>query len=232
MDKKIYKLESNISVITIITVISYATYAVFKLGNSVYYGYPIDLISIDFNSLIITLIQNVLIIGGLILLLRNAYKSTNSLLQNVLIITAGMISPLIIFGDIFSEFEVFIVNIILYFLIFALNSFLKITLKLKSLSITNRWNIGTIITYFLLVFYLGNYSPSFFRNVITDNNEIVISKNGNDALMLICDSDGLKVIKIESMLGKQIVSKRSDVLVRDWFTSKCIHYAPIKKDFI
>lgn len=54
MRNSTYKLESNISIITLITFMSYATYVFYKLGNSVYYGYPISLIWIDFNSLVLT----------------------------------------------------------------------------------------------------------------------------------------------------------------------------------
>ena len=134
MRNSTYKLESNISIITLITFMSYATYVFYKLGNSVYYGYPISLIWIDFNSLVLTLVQNAIIIIAVFLLLRNAYRSSNTLFHHITIISAGMMAPMLILGDILLEWKFFIINLILFVSIFLLNSCLKKIFQEKSKS--------------------------------------------------------------------------------------------------
>lgn len=134
MRNSTYKLESNISITTLITFMSYATYVFYKLGNSVYYGYPISLIWIDFNSLVLTLVQNAIIIIAVFLLLRNAYRSSNTLFHHITIISAGMMAPMLILGDILLEWKFFIINLILFVSIFLLNSCLKKIFQEKSKS--------------------------------------------------------------------------------------------------
>ena len=158
-----YKLESNISIITLITFMSYATYVFYKLGNSVYYGYPISLIWIDFNSLVLTLVQNAIIIIAVFILLRNAYRSSNTLFHNITVISTGMMAPMLILGDILMEWKFFIINLILFVSIFLLNSCLKKTFQEKSKSLFSKWSVWTLITYFFIAFYIGNYMPKVFN---------------------------------------------------------------------
>lgn len=232
MRNSTYKLESNISIITLITFLSYATYVFYKLGNSVYYGYPISLIWIDFNSLVLTLVQNAIIIIAVFLLLRNAYRSSNTLFHNIAIISAGMMAPMLILGDILLEWKFFIINLILFVSIFFLNSCLKKIFQEKSKSFFSKWATWTLITYFFLVFYLGNYTPSIFNHIYTVEDEIIISTNGSEALLLSCDSEGNKTIKIKSILDKKIHSKSNDILVRNWFVSECLHYDTIGSSYL
>lgn len=232
MRNSTYKLESNISIITLITFLSYATYVFYKLGNSVYYGYPISLIWIDFNSLVLTLVQNAIIIIAVFLLLRNAYRSSNTLFHNIAIISAGMMAPMLILGDILLEWKFFIINLILFVSIFFLNSCLKKIFQEKSKSFFSKWAAWTLITYFFLVFYLGNYTPSIFNHIYTVEDEIIISTNGSEALLLSCDSEGNKTIKIKSILDKKIHSKSNDILVRNWFVSECLHYDTIRSSYL
>lgn len=232
MRNSTYKLESNISIITLITFLSYATYVFYKLGNSVYYGYPISLIWIDFNSLVLTLVQNAIIIIAVFLLLRNAYRSSNTLFHNIAIISAGMMVPMLILGDILLEWKFFIINLILFVSIFFLNSCLKKIFQEKSKSFFSKWAAWTLITYFFLVFYLGNYTPNIFNHIYTVEDEIIISTNGSEALLLSCDSEGNKTIKIKSILDKKIHSKSNDILVRNWFVSECLHYDTIRSSYL
>ncbi|BEB81431.1 hypothetical protein VEE24_17880 [Escherichia coli] len=212
MRNSTYKLESNISIITLITFMSYATYVFYKLGNSVYYGYPISLIWIDFNSLVLTLVQYAIIIIAVFLLLRNAYRSSNTLFHHITIISAGMMAPMLILGDILLEWKFFIINLILFVSIFLPNSCLKKIFQEKSKSFFSKWAAWTLITYFFLTFYIGNYTPNIFNHIYTGEDEIIISTNGSEALLLSCDIEGNKTIKIKSILDKKIHSKSNDIL--------------------
>lgn len=232
MRNSTYKLESNISIITLITFLSYATYVFYKLGNSVYYGYPISLIWIDFNSLVLTLVQNAIIIIAVFLLLRNAYRSSNTLFHNITVISVGMMAPMLILGDILLEWKFFIINLILFVSIFLLNSCLKKTFQEKAKSFFSKWTFWTLITYFFLAFYMGNYTPNVFNHIYTGEGEIIISTNGSEALLLACDSEGNKTIKIKSILDKEIHSNSNDILVRNWFVSECLHYDTIRSSYL
>lgn len=232
MRNSTYKLESNISIITLITFLSYATYVFYKLGNSVYYGYPISLIWIDFNSLVLTLVQNAIIIIAVFLLLRNAYRSSNTLFHNITVISVGMMAPMLILGDILLEWKFFIINLILFVSIFLLNSCLKKTFQEKEKSFFSKWTFWTLITYFFLAFYMGNYTPNVFNHIYTGEGEIIISTNGSEALLLACDSEGNKTIKIKSILDKEIHSNSNDILVRNWFVSECLHYDTIRSSYL
>lgn len=232
MQRAAYKLENNISIITLITFLSYATYVFYKIGNSVYYGYPISLIWIDFNSLVITLMQNAIIIIAVFLLLRNAYRSSNNLFHNITVISSGMMAPILILGDIFLEWKFFVINLILFTLIFLLNSCLKKTLQEKSKSFFSKWTVRTLITYFFLVFYIGNYTPNIFEHIYINEKEMIISTNGSQALLLSCDREGNKTIKIKSILDKNIHSKSNDILVRNWFISECLHYDAMHSSYL
>lgn len=232
MRNSTYKLESNISIITLITFMSYATYVFYKLGNSVYYGYPISLIWIDFNSLVLTLVQNAIIIIAVFLLLRNAYRSSNTLFHHITIISAGMMAPMLILGDILLEWKFFIINLILFVSIFLLNICLKKIFQEKSKSFFSKWAAWTLITYFFLAFYIGNYTPNIFNHIYTGEDEIIISTNGSEALLLSCDIEGNKTIKIKSILDKKIHSKSNDILVRNWFVSECLHYDTIRSSYL
>ncbi len=212
MRNSTYKLESNISIITLITFMSYATYVFYKLGNSVYYGYPISLIWIDFNSLVLTLVQYAIIIIAVFLLLRNAYRSSNTLFHHITIISAGMMAPMLILGDILLEWKFFIINLILFVSIFLPNSCLKKIFQEKSKSFFSKWAAWTLITYFFLTFYIGNYTPNIFNHIYTGEDEIIISTNGSEALLLSCDIEGNKTIKIKSILDKKLHSKSNDIL--------------------
>ncbi len=232
MQSTTYKLENNISIITLVTFLSYVTYVFYKMGNSVYFGYPLSLIWVDFNSLVLTIVQNSIIIVAIFILLRSAYRSRNGLLQNIIVISVGMIAPMIIFGDLSLEWKALVINLLLFSLVFLLNTCLKRTLQEKSYTIFSKWGLRTLLCYLLLVLYIGNYSPSIFNSAYIDGNEIIVSTNGSEALLLSCDSDGNKVIKIKSILDKKINSQNNGILVRNWLVSECIHFEKIDSKYL
>ncbi|MGX4867720.1 hypothetical protein ACUYFY_16940 [Enterobacter kobei] len=232
MQNSAYKLENNISIITLVTFLSYVTYVFYKIGNSVYFGYPLSLIWVDFNSLVLTVVQNSIIIVAIFLLLRSAYRSSYGLLHNIFVISAGMIAPMIIFGDLSLEWRVLVINLILFTIIFLLNTCLKRTLQQKEYTIFSKWGVRTLLSYLLLVFYIGNYYPSIFDSAYTDENQIIVSTNGSEALLLSCDRNGNKVIKINSILNKKIYSQSNDILVRNWFVSECVHFEKIHSAYL
>lgn len=227
MQSTTYKLENNISIITLVTFLSYVTYVFYKMGNSVYFGYPLSLIWVDFNSLVLTIVQNSIIIVAIFILLRSAYRSPNGLFQNIFVISIGMIAPMMIFGDLSLEWRVLVINFILFAIIFLLNTCVKRTLQEKKYTIFSKWGVWTLLSYLLLVFYIGNYYPSIFNSAYTDETEIIVSTNGSEALLLSCDRDGNKVIKIKSILDTKIHSQSNDILVRNWFVSECVHFEKI-----
>ncbi|ELV2798315.1 hypothetical protein QNS20_004609 [Enterobacter ludwigii] len=232
MQSTAYKLENNISIITLVTFLSYVTFVFYKIGNSLYFGYPVNLIWVDFNSLVLTLAQNSIIIVAIFLLLRSAYRSTNGLIHNIFIISVGMIAPMMFFGDLAFEWKALVINLILFSLIFLLNTCLKRTLQEKTYTIFSKWGVRTLLSYLLLVFYIGNYYPTLFKSAYTDENEIIVSTNGSEALLVSCDREGNKVIKIKSILDKKIHSQNNDILVRNWYESECAHFEKIHSTYL
>lgn len=232
MQSTTYKLENNISIITLVTFLSYVTYVFYKIGNSVYFGYPLNLIWVDFNSLVLTLAQNSIIIVAIFLLLRSAYRNRNGLTHNIFTISIGMIVPMMFFGDLPFEWKALVINLILFSLIFLLNTCLKRTLQEKTYTIFSKWGMRTLLSYLLLVFYIGNYYPTIFNSAYTDENEIIVSTNGSEALLVSCDREGNKVIKIKSILDKKIHSQSNNILVRNWFESECAHFEQIRSTYL
>ncbi len=232
MHSTAYKLENNISLITLVTFLSYVSYVCYKMGNSVYFGYPFSLIWVDFNSLVLTLVQNSIIIVAIFILLRSAYRSSNGFIHNIFVISTGMIVPMMIFGDLSLEWKVLVINFILFVLIFLLNTCLKRTLQEKQYTIFSKWGVRTLLSYLLLVFYIGNYYPTISNSAYSDSDEIIVSTNGSEALLLSCDKDGKKVIKIKSILDKKIHSQSNDILVRNWFVSECVHVEKIHSAYL
>lgn len=232
MGVKSSSLDSNISIITLLTFLSYATYITFKFGESIYYGYPTSLIWIDLNSLLLMILQNSIIIVAIVLLLRSAFKSTNSFLKNIVIITIGMMTPMLILGDIYLEWEKTVISLILFVIIFLLNSCLKKAIKEKNSSYYSKWNLRTLLLYFLLVLYIGNYSPSLLGSLFTDDGKMIVSTNGSEAVLLSCDKEGNKVIQVKSILDEKISKKANDILTRNWFYSECKFYNSINQLYI
>ncbi|WP_320729833.1 hypothetical protein [Enterobacter sichuanensis] len=100
--------------------------------------------------------------------------------------------PMMIFGDLSLEWKILVINFILFVLIFLLNTCLKRTLQQKQYTIFSKWGVSTLLSYLLLVFYIGNYYPTISNSAYTNANEIIVSTNGSDALLLSCDKDGNK----------------------------------------
>lgn len=142
MHSTAYKLENNIPIITLVTFLSYVSYVCYKMGNSVYFGYPFSLIWVDFNSLILTLVQNSIVIVAIFIFLRSAYRSSNGFIHNIFVISTGMIVPMMIFGDLSLEWKVLVINFILFVLIFLLNTCLKRTLQEKQYTIFQSGVLG------------------------------------------------------------------------------------------
>lgn len=232
MQSTAYKLENNIPIITLVTFLSYVTYVSYKIGNSIYFGYPLSLIWVDFNSLVLMIVQNSIIIVAIFILLRSAYRSSNGLLHNIFVISVGMIAPMIIFGDLSLRWKVIVMNLILFTMIFLLNTCLNRALQEKTHTIFSKWGMRALLSYLFLVFYIGNYYPSIFNSIYTDENEIIVSTNGSEVLLLSCDSDGNKVIKIKSILDKKIHSQSNEILVRNWLVSECIHFERIHSTYL
>lgn len=216
-----YKLENNISIFTVITLLSYATFVFYKIGSSFYYGYPIGLVWMDFNSLISTLIQNSIIIIGLILFFRNIFRRDESFIQNCFVITSAIVFPTFLLGSGTFKWQIAIINIIFYVLVFSLSSFIKKSVKENRREIFTKWKIISLVNYFIFVFYLGNYSPDLLNVMYTDKNEMIVSTYGGDSILLFCDVYGNKKLKIESLSGKEIRSGKNNFLQRDWFSGKC-----------
>jgi hypothetical protein len=53
----------------------------------------------------------------------------------------------------------------------------------------------------------------------------------SEALLVSCDREGNKVIKIKSILDK-IHSQNNDILVRNWFESECAHFEKIHSTYL
>lgn len=136
------------------------------------------------------------------------------------------------FGDLAFEWKALVINLILFSLIFLLNTCLKRTLQEKTYTIFSKWGVRTLLSYLLLVFYIGNYYPTLFKSAYTDENEIIVSTNGSEALLVSCDREGNKVIKIKSILDKKIHSQNNDILVRNWFESECAHFEKIHSTYL
>ena len=136
------------------------------------------------------------------------------------------------FGDLAFEWKALVINLILFSLIFLLNTCLKRTLQEKTHTIFSKWGVRTLLSYLLLVFYIGNYYPTLFKSAYTDENEIIVSTNGSEALLVSCDREGNKVIKIKSILDKKIHSQNNDILVRNWYESECAHFEKIHSTYL
>lgn len=226
------KLDNNISIITLLTFLSYATYITFKFGESIYYGYPTSLIWIDLNSLLLMILQNSIIIVAIVLLLRSAFKSTNGFLKNIFIIIIGMMMPIFIIGDISLEWKNAVITLLMFSIVFLLNSCLKKSIKEKGGSYFSKWNLRTLLLYFLLVLYIGNYSPSLLGSLFTDDGEMIVSTNGSEAVLLSCDKEGNKVIQVKSILDEKLSKKTNDMLTRNWFYSECKFYNSVSQFYI
>lgn len=232
MQNTAYKLEVNIPIISLVTFLSYATYIFYELGGSVYFGYPIGLLRIDFSSLVITLIQNSIVIIAMYMLLRSAFRSGRKFLDNIFVISGGLFIPMLVYGDLQREWRNVFLNLILFSLIFLLNSSLKKSVSEKSTFVLTRLSVQTILLYFALVFYIGNYAASILPTLQTGGREIIVSTNGSEAVLVSCNDDGNKIVQVKSILNETIESKISDMLIRNWFVSECHHYDKISIDTI
>lgn len=211
-------LEHKISTITILTGLAYVAYISIRFGESVYFGYPVDFIWTDINSLLIALMKNSLIILALSWVIYKSIISGSGFISNLASLVGGVLGTSLWNVKIFiGSFSGVAIMVLIFLLIFASASLIK---KITSKADSGSNLVLAFIMYVIMCILIGNWWSSILPVLINEKDEIIVA-NYKDKIIKIGCHNGVKKVSLSTLGDIEIKTTTHPNLKRDGFGSNC-----------
>ncbi|MDE9447960.1 hypothetical protein KKJ04_21120 [Xenorhabdus bovienii] len=218
------KIKKEISIPSILVFLSYVTYVFYKFGESIYFGYPINLIWTDINTLIISLLQSSIILLAFFMVISVSIQRNTTIAQNMTIISGGIIGATILrYESILDDIPDLILTLIIFFLLFSLSRCLKKLIPYESNKLLSKWGILSFLLLCLLSFFTGNCFAPIKNLIIDSDNNMIVGDFKDSVIKISCTPRGEKKVTISKLENEEIKSVPNTLLKRDWLVGHCIN---------
>lgn len=211
-------LENKISLITLLTGLAYVAYMSVRFGESIYYGYPVEFIWTDINSLLVSLVKSSFVILFVSCLIYRSIISGREFISNIIGVVGGILGASLwnlkrVMGDI----QGVIIAVLIFLIVFASAHLIKKVID----DVNNVRNLFfAFLVYVLMCVLLGNWWSSILPVLTNGKGELIVANYKDQVIKIVCIKGNKKVIL--STLGDLEISKtRHTYLERNWFESRC-----------
>ncbi|CNE77426.1 MULTISPECIES: hypothetical protein [Yersinia] len=223
-------LKNGVSLLTILTVFTYAVSYLFQWGYSSHFGYPVDLIQIDFNIILKTLVWLFFILSPFIFLLWWCFSKFDFdndqriwmpfLRFTLVLILTNVVFYLCVFGAVspsvyFNKHGSVTVTNLIIMILFPMAILLKIfTDKYLGEKHSYAPYFFLALTFIASVFNLGKivaFSSSPFYQMEDDKQYVLLNSFSGSNILGSCTADGVKIIKIDASESLKLVRVTSKI---------------------